>query len=308
VTESRLEKKSGPVGKTDPQRKEVIWSFSFVDKTVARFSIRERRESEFMMKQSRDTALGAIRQKVPNNRKKLRGYQVTQYLRRDAAMPEDKVRAYISEAFARAFSDELKHAGLDPESEAVDQRLAIGDLFDKFVLSQAELMGTDVLEVNFVRMRISDWRHNGNGADMHEKLGKALAKSVRILRKEDRPPLSPHEKEFKKQTVNELQTLLRLLAGEFRHLRQRPATKSVLDKFRAIVGCADYKLNHIAANIDSWAEYVAAEPKEIMHQVYDKTRFKPATLFNRWRAWGTGFSEGTIRDLISRQPVESTSK
>jgi hypothetical protein len=69
-----------------------------------------------------------------------------------------------------------------------------------------------IMEIEIVQQRFHDWELDAeNGPDRFIKLGEAMGSSVNILHRQMPAPLDRNAKQFKKEMVKELRTILRAL-------------------------------------------------------------------------------------------------
>jgi len=171
---------------------------------------------------------------------------------------------------------------------------------DAIILQQAETLGWRLGLSELVRFRFSAWDHSKEGPELHRKFGAAVARSARIMQRRELPPVTdPEQWLVKKETVEELRVVLERLRSSLAIRSGSPSREAVDGLFASIVTEAANSFPHLAANLDRWRKFYETNPDTLIRMV-TSTRATPATLYDDFLSWSTGWEPEALRQAISR--------
>ncbi len=180
-----------------------------------------------------------------------------------------------------------------------DLLLELMSKLDRIILRQAETLGWRLLISTRVLRRISMWDADENGSDLFIRLGKALAKYVRIVQGKELPPIDdPDLVSAQAQTVRELRSVLPRVKQEYSAMRSSPNARKLSESFVRIVTDSKEKLPSLKANLLRWVWFFAENPAMLKAQIIRK-RLSPSGLFLEWYSFCKGHEPETLRKKIS---------
>ena len=168
-------------------------------------------------------------------------------------------------------------------------------ILDKRILKEAETLGWRIFTSESVLIRLHGWEFDPDGIERYRCLGESLNKFARTMQQR-KPPLDPRIRAHKRETIEELRLAFKVLRAPRRTSRQRPPTQQLLQRFQQIIAEGDYP--YLKLNPESWFGFLNAEAAFVMHQL-DNPRFSPATIYDAWLAWVTGYEQEVLRQKIS---------
>jgi hypothetical protein len=195
---------------------------------------------------------------------------------------------------------ERQHATQTGRGAATEIANGMFSKFDAVILKQAETLGWRLLVSSAVQERMSEWWiQESNGPEMFERLGKALAKSARIVQKRELPPIDdPDLVAGQKQMIRELRVVFREMKKMFSQRHADPTEDKVVECFIRIVSDSGASYGLLRANLDQWRKFFEDEPTLLKVRALGP-RPSPATLFLDWLKWCKGHKTETIRKTIS---------
>jgi hypothetical protein len=183
--------------------------------------------------------------------------------------------------------------------EADDLMPGLYSKLDEIILKQAGTLGWRLLVSTRVVLRISMWEAEKNGPELFERLGKALAISVRIVQRQELPPIDdPDLVPTQDQSIRELRTVLREMRKALSAKRTTPDGPEVVACFARIVLESGKRCPLLSANLFRWLRFLSGNPQCLTAQRSDR-RLSPATLFREWLSWSKGHAPETLRKKIS---------
>ncbi|MGC1687726.1 MAG: hypothetical protein WA734_19010 [Candidatus Acidiferrales bacterium] len=170
---------------------------------------------------------------------------------------------------------------------------------DNIILRQAETLGWRLLISTRVLNRISLWDAEVNGSDLFMRLGKALAKYVKIVQRKELPPVDdPDVISAQTQTVRELRYVLRGIKQEYSGRHSSPNARQLLESFVRIVSDLRENLPSLKANLLRWVWFFDENPSILKAHII-RTRLSPSVLFLEWYSACKGHEPETLRKKIS---------
>ncbi len=173
---------------------------------------------------------------------------------------------------------------------------------DNIILKQAETLGWRMGLSLLVQFRFSQWDHDPQGPEKHGKFGRAVELSAKRLQRRKGyliPIEDPDQWVVKKETVQELQLVLERLRASFALRRSTPAPTEAHELFSLTVCESPQLFPHLAANLDRWQAFHKNNPEELVPLI-TSNRPKPATLYDSFLSWYTGWDVESLRQAISR--------
>jgi hypothetical protein len=172
---------------------------------------------------------------------------------------------------------------------------------DAIIFNQAGTLGWRLLVSCRVLKRMSQWwAQEANGPGLFERLGKALAKSARIVQKRRLPPLDdPGLVPFQDHTVRELRFVFRELKGVASKRRAKLSDFEAAAWFVQTINDSEERYGYLKANLDSWLLFLIKNPALLRVRAFGQ-RSSPAVFFIEWLSWCKGHDPETIRKKISR--------
>ena len=170
---------------------------------------------------------------------------------------------------------------------------------DRIILRQAETLGWRLLVSTRVLHRISMWEAEGNGADKFLRLGKALARWVRIVQRKELSPIdNPDLVPTKDRTIRELKSVMRKMKEVISAGRNSPNSAELSECFVRIVSYSGKKFPSLRGNLLRWVRFFQENPRSLMAHTFGK-RPTPAALFYEWLSFCKGHDAETLRKMIS---------
>lgn len=171
---------------------------------------------------------------------------------------------------------------------------------DRIIIEQARTTSWRMELSPLVQLRKSEWDHQDNGPRLHQQYGEACADFARIVQKKKLPPLAdPDHWAVKQETVSELRLLLPNLRQVFTSMKRKPAVHDVLENFSKILSDSPATYRHLKANEERWLKFLE-DSRDVCRPILQGSRTQPATLYDEFLAWCTGWKSDAIRQAISR--------
>jgi hypothetical protein len=192
--------------------------------------------------------------------------------------------------------EEVNKAGLLGASKSAFKKL------DEIIIDQAQTVGWRMGLSLLVQFRFSEWDNQQDGPELHDKFRLAVVNSARIMSRQKLPPITdPDQHAVKEETVSELRPLLTNLRNGLALRRSRPSSAEVHQLFLDSVSNAPESYPHLAANAKRWGAFFDANPDTLLPLVVnEKNRVTPASLYDEFLSWCTGWKPGPLREAISR--------
>ncbi len=211
----------------------------------------------------------------------------------DLVVENELVKIWL-ESMTPAELKSVKEGGFASASPASFAKL------DAIILKQAETTGWRLGLSRLVQFRFSEWDLHPNGPEKHRKYGLAVARSARIMQRKELPPIEdPDQWRVKQETVEELRILLKNLRTTFALQRKSSAPKDVHNLFAKMVSDSPESFPHLAVNAERWSKFFEENPHTLRPMTLGD-RAKPATLYDDFLAWCSGWDPDSIRQAISR--------
>jgi hypothetical protein len=171
---------------------------------------------------------------------------------------------------------------------------------DRIILRQAETLGWRLFISTRVLHRISMWEADGKGANLFLRLGKALAKSVRIVQRKELSPIdNPDLVLAKDRTIRELKSVMRKMKRVISARGNSPKAGELSESFVRIVLDSGEKFPNLKGNLLRWVWFLQENPTSLMAHTFGKRRPTPAALFYEWLSFCKGHDAETLRKMIS---------
>jgi hypothetical protein len=206
----------------------------------------------------------------------------------------------VNPAQARALYREITGKARSKARSLPNQReMAI---LDEIIIDQAVTLGWRLMCSHLVLSRFSRWSEEPFNPELFERMGKALARSVRILARDELPSIDdPGLREYKKLAVPELRMLLREMRKVYSRPSPAPDARELANWFlKGLVGSERFPM--LARNLLHWGVFLEAQENEGVLQLQLTRRLEPAALFNSWLAWLKGHDPDYLRKRLTRLP------
>ena len=306
------------VWETGPGEEIIVSEWRRKTPIFAQSQVPQKEEAEPHTKQEAEISVFATsaarrgwseRLKRQSQRKKLSGYQIISYLQRGLTTNEE-IKANLSEEFVKGFKHEAVYAGMDLNNHSPDEGGAIAELLDRFIIFQAKTLGFRVYLCETVLQRMRAWESMPGGITRTEKLGEAVAASVRVLQEpKAKTQLGGAEfRAYKEAIVPELRLLMGQVSSTFGSQRREPSFPEVRAWIAKQVGQSPGIFPLLLPNLGSFEDYLAKiERKELPKDEVTAERFAkglvpPAELFDQWHAWRTRRSPGSLHNWFAKLP------
>src|SRR3989442_11081572 len=169
-------------------------------------------------------------------------------------------------------------------------------ILDDLIIEQTHTLGELALASPLVRERLHAWRDHPHGIGLTERFASALVKAVRYHKRMEPPPLDSRLRQSKKETVEELRSAFRILrkgtVGSLKNLSSR----ELIERFRHVIVEGNFR--YLSGFSDAWSDFFAQQPGFVSNALA-APRFAPATVFDAWLAWATGYEQEYLRQKIS---------
>jgi len=170
---------------------------------------------------------------------------------------------------------------------------------DRTIVKQAETLGWRLLVSTLVLKSFRRWTEEATGPELFEALGKALARSVRILQRRELPPSDNLDLiSTEEQTICELRIVRREMRKKFAKKRRSPNPEELLASFVKIVSNSRMGCSLLRANVGHWLPFLENHLPQLSELVRSG-RPAPAALFHEWLAECKGHHPETLRKKIS---------
>jgi len=207
-----------------------------------------------------------------------------------------------------AAADQL-HVRRHELSEISSAALAV---LDEIIILQAVTLGWRLMASDLVLFRFSRWSEDVSSPELFERLGKALARSARIVadaalrmkdpeceRPYELPPIDdPELRQHKKLAVLELKVLLREMRTEFSCRSLKPDTQGLAEWFLNAISDNE-RFPMLAANPDHWAAFLENGENADALKLQLEKRIEPAGLFDSWLGWLKGHDREYLRKKLT---------
>jgi len=167
---------------------------------------------------------------------------------------------------------------------------------DSIILDQTETLGWRITLCELVRFRMSEWDLASNGPELFERLGSAMGKASLILQRKKLPPLDADAWLVKRETIQELKPIVNTLRAHFSRKKIAPKPTEAREFFATTV--SDSSFVHVRANIDRWLKFFE-ENQDALDRLFLDRRPTPASLYDRFNAWSSGWEQESLRQAIS---------
>jgi hypothetical protein len=303
VTESRLEKKSGPVGKTDPQRKEVIWSFSFVDKTVARFSILARRQSDKVMKFKHNFKYLLMNHRPPDEQlRRSDDWNSFINLALEVYFHAEPIVRKTIKATTRKMNKSLVWG---KSIEQVSERHAgplvaqLTELFEEYVIFQTANVGGEKMRLSTtVQLMLREWKTTRSGLTKLARFDEANLESLRVLRGLRPAPIRDGDwYRGTNEAVQELKKLFERWNGHAATTRRRLSRDEMMNWFKDNVEPVEFPILHLSR--ESFFHYLNSNGDNYGARLARSAEFSEDDFFLDWMSKRTGRPPQQVRKLIS---------
>jgi len=192
----------------------------------------------------------------------------------------------------------LKH-GLNPPDKIAGLRIT--NSLDKFIHSQASVLGAYLFHIEPALHRIIQWHGEPDGPKLMRRLGEAIAEGIEATRGEGHLPIDdPRWYAFKNETVVELRALQRRAARQSAAQRWQ-SREEILKYIQHEVSESIAEFPNLAQNLDSFLSFLGQDDTAKLF-VYKQVR--AASLFDQWAGWATNRDPEKVRQLISSRSRE----
>jgi hypothetical protein len=173
-------------------------------------------------------------------------------------------------------------------------------ILDEIIVAQAVTLGWRLTTSQLVLFRFSQWSVEPFHPELFERLGKALARSVCILARDELPPIDdPGLREHKRLAVPELRMLLREMRTIFLGRSSSPNAKELTDWFlKALVDSERFPT--LTRNLLHWGVFLTAQENSGSLELQLTRRLEPAALFDSWLASLKGHNAEYLRKSLTR--------
>lgn len=171
---------------------------------------------------------------------------------------------------------------------------------DSIIIHQAETLGWRITLSELVRFRLSEWDLQENGPKLVHQFSLAWKRSVLILQGKELPPVEdPDHWAVKQETVRELRSILRKLRPIFAVMKKPPTLGEVFETFSKTVSDSPETYCHLKANLPRWLKFLE-ENRDFCRPILLGDRTPPASLYDHFLAWPSGWDPESLRQAISR--------
>jgi hypothetical protein len=183
---------------------------------------------------------------------------------------------------------------------------------DEAICEHARNIGMKIYLSRFVYPRISQWEDELNGAELHEKLGNALALNVRISRGQAKAPIDPRRlKIVRRELISEVKRLRALLKGRFPE-RALPNRDKILSVALELIATPSHRLMHLKANATAIRNFNVKDIQagdEANPSLFDlfTGAVSPTVLVDALLGWSTVRSGEALRQMLSIKPSRKRS-
>jgi hypothetical protein len=173
-------------------------------------------------------------------------------------------------------------------------------ILDEILIAQALTLGWRIMTSQLFLFRCSRWSEELFDPEMFERLGKALARSVRILSRKELPPIDdPGLRDQKKRAVPELRALLRRMRRSFSHTSSLPTTEDLITWFMksrtGLKACPTLRMNAL-----HWFMFLLGPEQSEVLKTQLTGRLSPSAVFDTWLAWCKGHEPDYLRKRLTR--------
>jgi hypothetical protein len=175
---------------------------------------------------------------------------------------------------------------------------------DEAICEHARIIGMRIYLSRLVYPRICQWEDALNGAELHEKLGKALASNVRISRGNAKAPIDPRLKIIRAEMISEVKRLRDLLKGKLQE-RALPNEENILSVASVLIATPSHRLIHLNANSTAIRNFNAHDleagqkTNSWLFELLQGTA-SPALFVDALLGWSTGRSPEALRQALTK--------
>ncbi len=182
------------------------------------------------------------------------------------------------------------------ESDGTTVSPKIFDQLDELIIRQAETLGWRITCSPLVSFRLSVWDSAPGGLELSDRFYDALRRWGRIVRGLKPAPITdPDLPQFRRETVDELDKLLRKMREALATRRQISTPGEVAGLFRETV-VGEPLFVHLNQTLESWLAFLAS--KSVPPIVSGRTA-SPASLFDSWFGWSSSLVPEYVRQKLS---------
>lgn len=175
---------------------------------------------------------------------------------------------------------------------------------DDAICEHARIIGMRIWLSRFVYPRICQWEDEPNGAELHEKLGKALALNVRISRGQATAPIDALLKRVRQELISEVKRLRDLLKGRLPE-RSLPNEEKILSVALELIGTPDHHLIHLKTDSTALRGFnvkdveAGKKTNSWLFELFMGTA-SPAVFVDALLGYGTGRSGEALRQALTK--------
>jgi hypothetical protein len=186
----------------------------------------------------------------------------------------------------------------------------LAEKLDEFILYQARTLGWRIILSELVHWRMAVWVREESGPKKFERLGRAMARSARVLQGQGRPLVTaPGWYGFKKNLVPELKLLFQQIA-DFVHSRRRLVTVAqLLARIDGQIRQQAQVFPYLLRQLDFLREYLSNADDSPIDPLRKGEKVSASQFFDLWMAWRTRHQPEKFRQKISaigRSPRKPT--
>jgi hypothetical protein len=175
---------------------------------------------------------------------------------------------------------------------------------DEAICEHARIIGMRIYLSRLVYPRICQWEDALNGAELHEKLGKALASNVRISRGKGKAPIDPRLKLVRGEIISEVKRLRDLLKGKLQE-RSLPNEGKILSVASELIANPCHRLIHLKANSTAIRNFNAHDVEAGQNTnswLFELLRgtASPALFVDALLGWSMGRSPEALRQALTK--------
>lgn len=190
-----------------------------------------------------------------------------------------------------------KRYGLDPPDDF--DKVQIIRAFDEFIISQACIYGTYLMCVEPVQLRLTQWHNEPDGAELIERLGRAISLGIKASRGQARFPIDdPSLYEFKQDTVPELRALRSRLRAKVASRHSSPSPTEIKTLVEQEIQDSPAAFPRLSRNLVALLHFL--EQKREMANLFALGQISATRFFYEFSGWSTNRDPEKLRQMISR--------
>jgi hypothetical protein len=171
---------------------------------------------------------------------------------------------------------------------------------DDIIVAQAVTLGWRLMTSQLVLFGFSRWSDEPFHPELFERIGQALARSVRILARDELPPIDdPGLRDYKKRAVAELRNLLREMRASLLRHSQATSTEELANWFIKRLA-EDDRFSRLRLNPLHWLVFLTEEENSDILKLQMTGRLAPAALFDTWLAYFKRHDPEYLRKRLTR--------